>query len=91
MAISVSSQPYPSLAPLPMSNAITPDLVSVSSPSVSPDDVRVAFSRSEYDLERKETRSQIMVPELPGGEPRPFTQGTNAGSSRSWPRSSSDD
>ena len=67
-----------------MPGPITPDLVyelvSVSGPSLSPDGSRVAFARSEYDRERKAHRSRIMVAELPGGEPRAFTQGDRDGS-----------
>ena len=67
-----------------MPDPITPDLVyelvSVSSPSLSPDGSRVAFSRSEYDRERKTHRSRIMVADLPGGEPTAFTQGDRDGS-----------
>ena len=72
-----------------MPDPITPDLVyelvSVSGPSLAPDGGRVAFSRSEYDRERKAHRSRIMVAGLPGGEPRAFTQGDRDGSPRFSP------
>jgi dipeptidyl aminopeptidase/acylaminoacyl peptidase len=71
--------------PSPIAPDLVYELVSVSSPSLSPDGGRVAFARSKYDRERKEHRSQIMVAELPGGEPRPFTQGAKDGSPRFSP------
>ncbi len=67
-----------------MPGPITPDLVyelvSASSPSLSPDGSRVAFSRSVYDRDKRAHRSRIVVAELPGGEPREFTQGDRDGS-----------
>ena len=71
--------------PSPIAPDLVYELVSVSSPALSPDGGRVAFARSKYDRERKEHRSQIMVAELPGGEPRPFTQGAKDGSPRFSP------
>ena len=62
-----------------MTKAIAPDhiydLTTVSEPSLSADGSRLAFVKSKADREQNETRSQIMVMSLPGGEPYPFTQG----------------
>ena len=66
--------------PAPIKPDVVYELVSVSGPSLAPDGSRVAFARSEYDRERKAHRSRIMVAELPGGEPRVFTQGVKDGS-----------
>ena len=66
--------------PAPIKPDVVYELVSVSGPSLAPDASRVAFARSEYDRERKAHRSRIMVAELPGGEPRVFTQGDKDGS-----------
>ena len=66
--------------PVPITPDVVYELVSVSGPSLAPDASRVAFARSEYDRERKAHRSRIMVAELPGGEPRVFTQGVKDGS-----------
>ena len=71
--------------PGPITPDLVYDLVSVSSPSLAPDGSRAAFSRSEYDGEKKAHRSRIMVAELPGGEPRAFTQGDKDGSPRFSP------
>ena len=62
-----------------MSSPITPELVyelvSVASPSLSPDGGRLAFVRSQVDRESMETRSQIMVLDMASGESAPFTSG----------------
>ncbi len=71
--------------PKPITPGLVYELVSVSSPSLAPDGGRVAFAKSEYDGERKEYRSQIMVAELDGGEPQAFTQGGKDGSPRFSP------
>ena len=62
-----------------MFTPITPDVIyqltNVSEPSLSPDGLRLAFTRSEIDKSTMESRSQIMLMTLPEGEPGPFTQG----------------
>ena len=62
-----------------MSAPISPDLVyklvSVGSPSLSPDGSRLAFVRSHVDRESMKSRSEIMVMELASGETEPFTSG----------------
>ena len=62
-----------------MSSPISPDLVyelvSVASPSLSPDGSKLAFVRSHVDRESMETRSQIMVMDMVSGETAPFTGG----------------
>ena len=62
-----------------MSSPITPELVyelvSVASPSLSPDGGRLAFVRSQVDRESMETRSRIMVLDMASGESAPFTGG----------------
>ena len=56
-----------------MTAPIGPDhiyqLVSVGEANVSRDGARLAFSQSWIDLDSMESRSRIMVMELPGGEP----------------------
>ncbi len=73
-----------------MPSSIAPDLVyklvSVASPSLSPDGSRLAFVRSHVDTESMESRSQIIVMDLPSGESAPFT----SGKSDSIPRFSPD-
>ena len=72
-----------------MPSSITPDLVyelvSVASPSLSPDGSRVAFVRSHVDQKSMETRSQIIVLVLASGESAPFTSGTSDSSPRFSP------
>jgi dipeptidyl aminopeptidase/acylaminoacyl peptidase len=51
------------------------DLVTVATPSLSPDGTRVAFVRGTVDTDEKASRSTIMIADLPGTTPRPFTQG----------------
>ena len=62
-----------------MPSTITPELVyelvSVGSPSLSPDGGRLAFVRSQVDRESMETRSQIVVMDLASGESASFTGG----------------
>ena len=62
-----------------MPASITADLVyklvSVGSPSLSPDGSRLAFVRSHVDRESMKTRSQIMVMDLASCEAAPFTNG----------------
>ena len=62
-----------------MPNPIAPDhiyeLTTVSDPSLSPDGTRLAFTRSNIDRERMESRSQVMMMDLPDGAPFAFTQG----------------
>ena len=62
-----------------MPASISPDivynLVSVGSPSLSPDGSRLAFVRSHVDRESMKTRSAIMVTEPASGEAMPFTNG----------------
>ena len=64
-----------------MLSPITPELVyelvSVASPSLSPDGGRLAFVRSQVDRESTETHSQIMVLDVASGESAPFTVGKN--------------
>ena len=59
---------------------ITPELIylltSVSDPALFPDGSRLVFVRSKVDREAMETRSQVMVMSLPGGEPTPLSGGT---------------
>ncbi len=62
-----------------MPSTITPELVyelvSVGSPSLSPDGGRLAFVRSQVDRESMETRTQIVVMDLASGESASFTGG----------------
>lgn len=51
------------------------DLITVATPSLSPDGTRLVFVRSEMDTDKMEYRSTIKMADLPGGTPRPFTQG----------------
>ena len=51
------------------------DLITVTTPSLSPDGTRLVFVRSEMDTDEMEYRSTIMMADLPGGTPHPFTQG----------------
>ena len=62
-----------------MPSPIMPDhiysLTDVSNPALSPDGTRMAFVRSKLDKETMENHSQVMMMEVPGGEPAPFTSG----------------
>jgi len=59
---------------------ITPDfiyeVVGIGGPSISPDGTKLVFSRAQVNRETQSNHSQIMMLELPDGEPTPFTQGT---------------
>ena len=72
-----------------MSSPITPDVVyeltTVADPSISPDGSCLAFTRSCVDRESGESRSQVLLMELPGGESRPFTAGPKDGAPRFSP------
>lgn len=72
-----------------MSNPISPDIVyqivSVASPSLSPDGSRLAFVRSRVDRQSMETRSQIMMRDVETGETAPFTNGTRDSNPRFSP------
>lgn len=72
-----------------MAKPITPDLVydlvSVSSPSVSPDGSTVIFVKSQYDEKMKEFHSQVMVTGISNDNIRPFTQGNKDSSPRFSP------
>ena len=72
-----------------MHSAITPELVhelvSVASPSVSPDGKRLAFVRSHVDRDSAETRSQIMMMDIPSNEVATFTGGKSDSSPRFSP------
>ena len=50
--------------PAPITADLVYELVSVGSPSLSPDGSRLAFVRSRVDRESMKTRSQIMVMDL---------------------------
>lgn len=62
-----------------MTNPITPqaiyELTGVSEPSLSPDVSLLAFTKSKVDKETMETRSQIMMMQIPGRITSLFTQG----------------
>ena len=72
-----------------MHSAITPELlyelVSATSPSVSPDGKRLAFVRSLVDRKSAETRSQIMMMDVPSSEVATFTGGESDSSPRFSP------
>ena len=72
-----------------MHSAITPELVyelvSVTSPSVSPDGKRLAFVRSHVDRQSAETRSQIMMMDIQSKEVATFTGGKSDSSPRFSP------
>ena len=71
--------------PSPISPDLVYKLVSVSSPSLSPDGSTLAFARSRVDSDSMETRSQIMVLDMASGEIAPFTGGKNDSSPRFSP------
>jgi acylaminoacyl-peptidase len=62
-----------------MPQPITPDLVyhlvTLASPSISPDGSRLAFSKAKINPETNVGSSQVMLLELPDGRPVSFTQG----------------
>ena len=72
-----------------MHSAITPELVyelvNAASPSVSPDGKRLAFVRSPVDRDSAETRSQIMMMDIPSNEVATFTAGRSDSSPRFSP------
>jgi len=72
-----------------MPSSISPDLVyklvSVASPSLSPDGSRLTFVRSQIDKESMENRSQIVLMDLSSGESAPFTSGKSDSSPRFSP------
>ena len=72
-----------------MSKPITPDViyqtVGVSGPALSPDGLRLAFTKSQVDKTTMETRSQIMLMTLPSGNPAPFTHGARDSTARFSP------
>ena len=61
--------------PSPITPELVYELVSVGSPTLSPDGGRLAFVRSQVDRESMETRSQVMVLDVVSGESVPFTGG----------------
>ena len=61
--------------PSPITPELVYELVSVVSPSLSPDGGSLAFVRSQVDRESMETRSRIMVMDMESGESAPFTGG----------------
>ena len=61
--------------PSPITPELVYELVSVASPSLSPDGGRLAFALSQVDRESMETRSRIMVLDMALGESAPFTGG----------------
>ena len=61
--------------PAPITADLVYKLVSVGSPSLSPDGSRLAFVRSHVDRESMKTQSQIMVMDLASREAAPFTNG----------------
>ena len=61
------------------------DLTHVSHPSLSPDGLSLVFARSTIDRDKMETRSQILMMELPDGEPSAFTTGDKDGAPRFAP------
>ena len=71
--------------PSSISSDLVYKLVSVASPSLSPDSSRLAFVRSHVDSETLETRSQIMVMDMASGESAPFTSGESDSSPRFSP------
>ncbi len=71
--------------PSSISSDLVYKLVSVASPSLSPDGSRLALVRSHVDSESMETRSQIMVMDMSSGESAPFTSGKSDSSPRFSP------
>ena len=51
------------------------DFVWIADPQVSPDGVRVAFTRVEVDRESDDYRTSLWILEVAGGEARPLTSG----------------
>ncbi len=72
-----------------MPSPIAPDIIyhltNVSSPTISPDGSRMAFAKSHIDRETMETRSEIMMADLPDGSPARFTSGSRDGSPKFSP------
>ena len=60
-------------------------LVSVASPSMSPDSAKLAFVRSHVDRESMESRSQIVLMDISSGESAPFTSGKSDSSPKFSP------
>ncbi len=71
--------------PSPITADLVYELVSVASPSLSPDGSRLAFVRSQIDRESTENRSQILVMDVASGETSSFTSGTSDSSPRFSP------
>ena len=71
--------------PSPISPELVYEVVSVASPSLSPDGSSLAFVRSQIVKESMENRSQIMVMDVPSGESSPFTSGESDSSPRFSP------
>ena len=71
--------------PSPITPELVYELVSVGSPSLSPDGGRLAFVRSQVDRESMETRSQVMVLDMASGKSAPFTGGKSDTSPRFSP------
>ena len=71
--------------PSPITSELVYELVSVASPSLSPDGSRLAFVRSHVDRESAETRSQIIVMDLSSDESVPYTSGKSDTSPRFSP------
>ncbi len=61
--------------PSPITSELVYELVSVASPSLSPDGGKLAFALSQVDRESMETRSRIMVMDMASGESAAFTGG----------------
>ena len=62
--------------PQPIGPDLVYELTTVADPGLSPDGTRLVFTRTTVDQSSAESRSQIMMLSLPGGEPSPFTSGT---------------
>lgn len=71
--------------PSPITPELVYELVSVASPSLSPDGGRLAFVRSQVDRKSMEARSQIMVLNMASGESSPFTSDKSDSSPRISP------
>ena len=61
--------------PRPISPDVVYHLVTVGEPAVSADGSRLAFVRSSVDRKSMETRSRIMMMDVPGEDAVPFTLG----------------
>ena len=71
--------------PSPITPEFVYELVSVGSPSLSPDGGWLAFVRSQVDRESMEARSRIIVLDMASGESAPFTGGKRDTSPRFSP------